>query len=128
MKIYLAGKITGQRAFAEKWRENIIKKYSSNKLKFVNPMRRNQKGKAMKDFSKIVNGDKLDIFKSDCVLVYINDGASFGTSMEIMFAYQRDIPVIVVSKEKNLGAWLNYHSKIFTNFEEAFDYIKRWCI
>lgn len=126
MIIYLAGKISGQRELAQLWREEIIKKYN-NKYHFLNPLRRNQFNQEIENHTEIVIGDKADIDACDIVLAYINDGPSFGTSMEIMYAYMKGKPVVCVS-EIDYGAWLNYHTIICKDFDEAFNKIEKMVV
>jgi hypothetical protein len=51
-----------------------------------------------------------------------------GTSMEILYAWERGIPVIVVAaKGARISPWLRYHSKhVLNSFAEAFDLLKNY--
>jgi hypothetical protein len=89
----------------------------------LDPMRRDYRGIELDYVDEIVNGDKADINKCDFVLVYY-DKPSVGTSMEILYTFERDIPVIVVTdKDKKLSPWLVYHSTVFYSFKDAIEHI-----
>lgn len=73
----------------------------------------------------IVEEDKEDILKSSYVLAYIMK-PTFGTIMEIMFAFCNNIPVIAVNPNNEWcgDIWLRYHvGGVFENLDEAFNYI-----
>ena len=74
----------------------------------------------------IVEDDKVAIRKSDILIAFI-EKASFGTGMEIPFAYDLDIPVFIVNPNGKFinDTWLVYHSeKMFRSLDECFSYIK----
>ncbi len=118
-KIYLCGPINGcTDEECKDWRELA-------KITFPNaidPMRRDYRGREDESVREIVELDKLDIMNSDVVLVNY-DKPSVGTSMEVFFAWQSHIPVIVVAKTgSKVSPWLRYHStKIVHSFSEAFE-------
>ena len=62
----------------------------------LDPMRRDYRGREMECVEEIVEGDKLDIDISTHILV-IYDRPSVGTSMEVLYAWERKKPVIVVA-------------------------------
>jgi len=74
----------------------------------------------------IVELDKSDIDKSSHVLVYFIR-PSVGTSMEVLYAWEKGKPVYVVNEdEQDLSPWLLYHSTaIFPSLEEAVEVINR---
>ena len=123
MTVYLCGPINGRSdEECKDWRE-IAKNMLINT---INPMDRDYRGREIDPgiASEIVENDKNDILKSSSILVYY-DKPSVGTSMEILFAFERNIPVYLVNKsDKPLSPWLIYHStKIFVLLEDACDYI-----
>lgn len=130
MKIYLSGPIFGcDDGEAKNWREYLIRKYGQGRgdtcydYYFLNPMRRDFRGKGAESINRIVHLDKLDILKSYAVIVYYTK-PSVGTAMEIMFAFDRSIPVFVVTQEKKVSPWLLYHATaIVKTFDEAMDEI-----
>jgi len=118
MKVYLCGPINGcTDEECKNWRE-YAKTVLSDTL---DPMRRDYRGRELECVNEIVEKDKLDIMECDVLLVNY-DKPSVGTSMEILFAWEQHIPVIVVSKKDvKLSPWLIYHSNTIVNtFEEAF--------
>ena len=66
--------------------------------------------------------DKEDIDQCQLILAYCPK-PSVGTSMEIFYAWQKNIPVyIVIPEGVPISPWLRYHStRIFHTFEEAFE-------
>ena len=73
----------------------------------------------------IVRTDKNMILGSDFVIAYINK-PTFGTIMEVMFAYDHNIPVYVINENEQFinDFWLFYHSKeIFTSIDSCFEYL-----
>jgi nucleoside 2-deoxyribosyltransferase len=123
MKVYLAGPIfqrTDQECIA--WREEA--KQQLNGIKTVDPMDRDYREKTDELYTQIVEEDKAFIDSCDVVLVY-HDRPSVGTSMEVLYAWERDIQVVAVCPEEKVSPWLLYHAhKICTSLEEATQYIK----
>jgi nucleoside 2-deoxyribosyltransferase len=75
--------------------------------------------------AEIVENDKKDIDTATALLVYF-DKPSVGTSMEILYAHQRGIPVYVVDQSslRALSPWLVYHStEIFLILSAAVEHI-----
>lgn len=119
MKVYLAGAINGcTDAECKDWREYIKIKIGEDNT--LDPMKRDYRGIEMNCVGEIVEGDKIDIDNSTHVLVSY-DKPSVGTSMEILYAWERNKSVYVVtSPENKLSPWLIYHStNIFYSFDDA---------
>jgi nucleoside 2-deoxyribosyltransferase len=112
MKIYLAGPINGcTDEEANGWRSQVKKIHPD----VLDPMSRDYRGKEAENFRDIVEGDKRDIYQSDGVLVYF-EKPSVGTSMEVLYAYERRKPVVVVNVSgKPISPWLAYHATITTS-------------
>lgn len=115
-QIYLAGSIAGK-TFNEAniWRNIVTELLSYNfpNVKTINPLR--GKETLQKKISKfeyanhpittqkgIVRRDFNDVSTSDCVLVNLlgSESASIGTIMEIAWAYQSRIPVVLVMEKE----------------------------
>lgn len=123
MKVYLCGPINGRSDDdCTGWRD-YAKKFLPDTL---DPMRRDYRGKELEQGidEMIVKGDKDDILSCDVLLVYY-DKPSVGTSMECLFAWEHDIPVLVVDKsDKPISPWLKFHSqKIYKGLDEAINAI-----
>lgn len=75
----------------------------------------------------VVRRDKKWILDSDILVAYIKNGIStFGTSMEIIFAYSNSIPVFVIDETKKTfeDYWVKFHTtKFFVSIDECFNYI-----
>lgn len=88
-------------------------------------MRRDYRGKEAESYREIVELDKRDVEASDVILVNY-DKPSVGTSMEVLWAWLKETPVVVVCRpETVVSPWLRYHStKIVHSFDDAIAWIK----
>jgi nucleoside 2-deoxyribosyltransferase len=124
MKIYLAGPIFGRvDSQCRVWREWFIE---NSGFDCLNPMCRDYRGMEDANVSEIVELDKKDIDSCD-VIVVMYDKPSVGTSMEVLYAWERKKPVIVInnSDQLTLSPWLVYHAaKIVKTLQEAVNAIK----
>jgi nucleoside 2-deoxyribosyltransferase len=123
--IYLAGPINGcTDEECKDWREYV--KTQLGEENTLDPMRRDYRGIEKNNFEAIVEGDKADIDESTVMLVNY-DKPSVGTSMEILYAWERGKKVIIVvdpAPGVRISPWLIYHShKIFLSFADALDYL-----
>ena len=90
----------------------------------LDPMARDYRGKTDENYREIVEQDKADIDDSDVVLVH-HLKASIGTSMEVLYAWQKSKHVIVYAPQPRISPWLLYHShRIFRDFGDALSYIR----
>lgn len=115
--VYLAGPITGLTYDgAQDWREKFASKVNSDKIECLTPLR----GKAyLKDAGVLHSGtydgalttgkgitrrDFFDCTRASVVLVNLKDAAkvSIGTVMEIAWAFQKQIPVVLVMEPGNV--------------------------
>jgi hypothetical protein len=122
--IYLAGAINGcTDEECKDWREYVKSQVGEENT--LDPMRRDYRGRELDCADEIVEGDKVDIDLSTHLLVHF-DKPSVGTSMEVLYAWERKKPVIVVtSPDVKLSPWLIYHSdRTFFSFKDALEYIK----
>lgn len=120
MKIYLAGPMPTQK----KWRDKITHKLLSLNKEIVvyNP----EFFENTATDATTVNFDKAKIIKSDMVIANITR-LSAGTSMEILFAWERNIPVLLIVGNKKLsGPWLRFHSSfLVNNIDEAVEIVRK---
>ena len=125
MKVYLCGPIrdcTDDECIT--WRKQARKTLGD----VIDPMARDYRGQEEeKEVTKeIVELDKMDIDNSEALLVnYFKP--STGTAMEILYAWERNKPIIVVAPKKEVknNPWLKYHSThIVETFKEAFRLLK----
>jgi hypothetical protein len=92
-KIYLCGPINGcTDEECKDWREAVKAKWPDA----IDPMRRDYRGKEDESVKQIVELDKIDIMNCDVVLVNY-DKPSVGTSMEILYAFERGKFVVIVA-------------------------------
>ena len=122
MKIYLCGPINGcTDDECKEWREAAKRMLPDT----LDPMRRDFRGREDDCAAEIVEGDKADIDQCGALLVNY-DKPSVGTSMEILYAWERGKKVIIVAaKGASVSPWLRYHATcVVGSFREAFDILK----
>lgn len=118
--VYLCGGIFGLKDYdCKSWREVAKIKLHCN---ILDPMRNDYRGKEDVSYRIIVEDDKKDIDKSDIILVNAMK-ASWGTAMEIMYAYMHN-KIIISVIDSNISPWLKYHSTfIYKSFDDAIERI-----
>jgi nucleoside 2-deoxyribosyltransferase len=128
LTIYLAGHTE------EKNYRNIAITNYGNKINFLNPMTITHL-EVLDEIgyneyeTYIVRRDKKMILESDILVAYLDyNSPSWGTTMEIIYAAENDIPVYVIDSTpfmKNYNnPWVKFHTKkAFSNIETCFEYI-----
>lgn len=124
--IYLCGPINGcSDEECNDWR-NLVRSLLEGNLEFdtLDPMRRDYRGREKECTDEIVEGDKEDIDNSYLLLVGYSK-PSVGTSMEILYAWERNKPIILVTSSSTvISPWLRYHvTAIVSTFVEAVNLI-----
>lgn len=111
MIVYMAGPINGcNDDEAHGWRQSFDAKMCSVGITTLDPMRRDYRGREDECVDEIIEGDKKDIFAADVFFAYCWQ-VSWGTAMEIHFAWLNHKPVILaVPKGQPISPWLRYHS------------------
>lgn len=135
---YLAGPIDGiPGEESSGWRDQI--KEAIPNINFLDPLRRKWSGfdyergewktaEGSSDvtvFTEIVESDKQDIDQSDVIVVYHNK-VGVGTSMEILYAYEREKYILTIGcTGRPLSPWILYHStKIVDTVADAIEELK----
>lgn len=121
--IYLCGPINGcTDEQCKDWRELVKTNWEGQCL---DPMRRDYRGKEDQSVNEIVEFDKIDVMNSDVILVNY-DKPSIGTSMEILYAWERGKLIVVVAAEgTKISPWMRYHShEIVHHFGDALAFIR----
>jgi nucleoside 2-deoxyribosyltransferase len=90
----------------------------STTIAFLDPMSRDYRGKEAENISNIVVGDKKDIDNSDVVLVNACK-PSWGTAMEIMYAFINGKRIIAFGAGDKPSPWLVYHCTIVNTLVDA---------
>jgi nucleoside 2-deoxyribosyltransferase len=123
MKIYLAGPIFQcEDSECIDWREEVKSQLKGYQI--IDPMERDYRGVTDENYKKIVEEDKYLIDSCDIILVN-HLKPSVGTSMEILYAWERKKQILIISENSNLSPWLIYHShEIFPSLKQALDYIQ----
>ena len=117
MKVYLAGPIFGcTDEQCKAWREKAKELLPG--FEVLDPMSRDYRGKEGDNVADIVLGDKEDIRNSDAVLANAWK-ASWGTSMEVMYANVNNVRVVAFGAGDRPSPWLVYHTELFATLEQA---------
>jgi nucleoside 2-deoxyribosyltransferase len=128
LQIYLAGW-----SKYKDYRDYCIEKYG-DKLDLINPMSIthfeviDNIGKNQYD-TYIVRRDKKLISHSDILVVYLSEkGCTWGSTMEIIYAYENGVPVYVIDDTQGMknwnDAWVKFHTKkVFSSIPECFNFI-----
>ena len=124
MKIYLAGPIFQcEDHECRHWREEAKEKLNGHHV--IDPMDRDYRGTTDGNYVQIVEEDKALIDTCDVLLIN-HLKPSVGTSMEILYAWQKEKRVYAVCHNGTVSPWLLYHcSRIFHSLDEAIDHLKR---
>lgn len=87
-------------------------------------MRRDYRGREAESVREIVELDKVDVASCDVMLVNY-DRPSVGTSMEVIYAWERGkIIAVVAASGTNISPWLRYHAHwLGHTFDEALAWI-----
>ena len=111
--IYLCGPINGRSdEDCNGWR--IKAKALLAEFDTLDPMRRDYRNIEMVAAHQIIQNDKDDIDSSEGVLVYF-DSPSFGTAMEIFYAFQEGLKVVAVNASGvSHSPWVEVHTHAIT--------------
>lgn len=115
MKVYLAGPIANMTdEQTHDWRETATALLSQDKIETIDPAKlRDFRGVPYPGDLAVVEPDKRDIDASDVLLAYTHT-PSVGTSMEVLYAWERGKFVVIVHPDpEHASPWLHYHSHAF---------------
>lgn len=134
--IYLAGPVAHAPDGGAEWREDLIDRFG-DRYEFRNPLERfnvpaddltvvpgvsNPDNPETVGVDEIVEGDKQLLDESDGVLVGYTDVRSDGSSMEVMWAREREYPVALWVRDDTdfeaLSPWYRYHATEVTEEPE----------
>jgi nucleoside 2-deoxyribosyltransferase len=123
-RVYLAGPVQHVADGGHGWRDRLERVYGDG-YEFINPLAKydvptgdlaitSTVTDASDEVSvgEIVTADKGMIDRADAVLVrWIDSVATAGTPMEILYAYDRNTPVVVWDEaDDRLSPWVEYHA------------------
>lgn len=123
--IYLCGPINNRSDVdCKDWRDQaklLLKEFS-----ILDPMRRDYRGDEQASSAEIIEKDKADVDSSDGLLVYF-DQASFGTAMEIFYAYLGYKKIVAVNASGlPTSPWVTEHVDYVANgIEEGCEMLKK---
>ena len=114
--VYLCGPINGcTDSECMDWR-TAAKEF----FRYIDPMKRDYRGKEAESYREIVDLDKRDIRNADVLLVNYAK-PSVGTAMEIYYAWTLGKPIVLwCVPDAVISPWLRYHcTAIVHSFEDA---------
>lgn len=123
--IYLCGAINGKTdEQCKAWREQAKRLLPD--FNILDPMRRDYRGRENVFAHEIIEADKDDIDMSEGLLVYF-ESPSFGTAMEIYYAYNQGLQVVAVNASGvPHSPWVEVHSHaIVTDLAEGCETLRR---
>jgi nucleoside 2-deoxyribosyltransferase len=111
LNVYLAGPINGcTDEEANGWRAGFMASHPN--VNFYDPMVRDYRGREDDCVDEIVEGDKADIDQCEVFIAYCWQ-VSWGTGMEILYAFQGGLRVILVVPDgMRVSPWQRYHSHL----------------
>ena len=123
MRVYLSGPIKDATdEEAKEWRAAAKAVLERGGVKCLDPMRRDYRADPVSHLPGLVEDDKIDIEMCDIILVNFLR-PSVGTSMEIIYGWERGERIITVGGDRNDG-WIVYHSHhMYDSMYEAYDKI-----
>lgn len=115
MRVYLAGPINGATdAEMFDWRRDLTERMPG--VEFVDPTRRDYRGVEDQNVAAIVEDDKDDIESCEVLIAYC-PRPSVGTSMEVLYAWERGMQVLIYAPPgAPVSPWLRYHSHSLLNY------------
>ncbi len=126
LRIYLAGPVFNTSDEDQKWRQYFKKEILAKGFEVIDPLElRDYRGLEEEKMVEIVEKDLKDLKKSDILLIYAPK-PSWGTAMEIVYAYLQSKQIITVAPEKEISPWLKYHSDLIVfSFEELLEVLEK---
>lgn len=126
LRIYLAGPVFNTSDEDQKWRQYVKKEILAKGFEVIDPLElRDYRGLEEEKMVEIVEKDLKDLKKSDILLIYAPK-PSWGTAMEIVYAYLQSKQIITVAPEKEISPWLKYHTDILvSSFEELLEVLEK---
>lgn len=126
---YLAGKMAGcTDEECKDWRNRATELLSP--LSVLNPMVRDFRSVELtdKECRKLVLDDKTDIDRAFAVIVRADAGASWGTAMEVVYAFTNGKIVVAFVGSATVSPWLRAHThRIVATVEAACAAVtRRW--
>lgn len=140
ISVYLAGPIAFcSDSEATDWRDYVIEKMSGTytiggkgfRCDFLDPMARDyreyyNKGTIATVAAEVIELDKRDIDQADVVFANISKHSA-GTSMELLYAWERQKAVVTVLPEGvDVSPWILYHStKVVRTLDEGIQWVQQ---
>lgn len=122
--VYLAGPIYEQDDTCIRWRKAAHKLLMKKDIMCLKPTDADYRGRETIAGipEQIVKRDKTDVMTCDTILAKC-DHPSYGTAMEIMFAWSLHKQIIIVTN--SYSPWIRYHADhIFPTVDEAIQNMK----
>jgi nucleoside 2-deoxyribosyltransferase len=117
--VYLAGPIFGcTDAEANAWRRDARRLLEARGHDVSDPMDNDYRGREVGREEEVVDGDLTAIRSADAVLANVR-WPSWGTAMEIVYAYHEHIPIVAFTTTKPVSPWVVYHADVYKSLEDA---------
>ena len=131
-RVYLAGPIQHAQDHGKGWRNRI--KSERDEFNWVDPFDQYDTKNESQEWTsqEIIENDFFMIDNCRALLVHWEEVPTCGTPMEIRYAYENDIFVVVQTKinQDDLSPWLKYHvDSIVESFDQAILTLQHalWC-
>jgi len=140
--VYLAGPIQHAPDGGHAWRDMAVRTYPD--FEWINPLDKYDghanavvvhNGTPPSDadsdaelvsVTELVESDKELIRGSDAVLVGWDDVPSAGTPMEVLYAYELNIPVVCLYDGDGISPWMEYHSEaVYPRLGDCMDHLSK---
>ena len=138
-KIFLSGGMANLSMEEQNgWREefstyineiNNSKKIAEEHCYVINPVAfYNYEEKAYDSLEEVFHFERRHVQNCDLLVVNANDPLSRGTSMEIAFAYDKDIPILILNEDnKKLYEWWEICAdRIFNDMKKLQEYVYKY--
>lgn len=139
-KVYLAGPIQHADYGGHMWRDYLVDTYYE--FEFINPLDKYDgnadaiivhNGNPPTDAdptaefvstTELVETDKELVRNCDAVIVNWEDIPSCGTPMEVLYAYERNIPVVCRYDGNSISPWMEYHTEtIHSSLDDCVEHL-----
>lgn len=124
--LYLCGGINGLTdSECNDWR-SYVKENLGNLYDYLDPMRRDYRGREKECWADIVDGDKKDI--AQCTHILVNASKpNWGTGMETILGWGFKKKILVVCPNEKPSPWLIYHANngVFRTIDAAISELRR---
>lgn len=140
--VYLAGPIQFADDGGHGWRNRVATEFETVGIEWSDPLDKYDarseavivhngdppenppEGSDLISTTELVEADKELVAAADALLVGWDDVPSAGTPMEVLYAYERDTPVVVWYRGDSLSPWMQYHADaVFESLDDCVEWL-----